>query len=104
VDGLLDKGESCDESANTLVGFPCWNVTRPNGSGNPAIFVAHTIHAVTSVGLGQVKIANVGGEFFFRSCVGSFRHSEDGINGFDAGFKDFFGYTVHVILVFWLMF
>jgi hypothetical protein len=46
---LLGKGESSDESTDALIGFPCGNVTIPDGSGNPAIFVAHTMHTVTPV-------------------------------------------------------
>ncbi len=85
VECLLGKGESGDEGANAFICFACWNVTSPNRSGNPSIFVAHTMHAISSVGLGQVEIANVGGEFFFRACVGAFRHSENAIDGFHAG-------------------
>jgi hypothetical protein len=47
-----------------------------------------------------MEIANVGGEFLFRASVWAVRHSENGIDGFDAGLKDFFGYTIHVILGF----
>jgi hypothetical protein len=85
VDGLLCKGESGDESANPLIRFTGGNVTCPYWSGNTAIFVAHTVNAISSVCLGQMEIANVGGEFFFRASVWAVRHSKNGIDGFDAG-------------------
>jgi hypothetical protein len=85
LDKLLGKGESGDEGTNALVSFPCGNVTSPNGSGNPAIFVAHSMHAIASISLGQMEIANVCGEFFVRACVWAVRHSENAIDGFDAG-------------------
>jgi hypothetical protein len=100
VDGLLGKGESSDKGANTLVGFTCWNVTSPYWSGNPAIFVAHTVNAISPVCLGQMEIANIGGKSLIGSSVGGLWHLKDAINGFHAGLKDFFGYTVHVIIGF----
>jgi len=45
-----------------------------------------------------VESANVCGEFIFRAGVGGFGHSEDPIDGFDAGLEEFFGYTVQIIL------
>jgi hypothetical protein len=59
---------------------------------------------IASISLGQVEIANVSGEFIFRSCVWGFWYSKNGIDGFDAGLQDFFGYTIHVILGFWFLF
>jgi len=46
---LLSEGQPGDESANTFIGFPCWNVTSPYRSGNPAVLIAHTMHTIPAV-------------------------------------------------------